>query len=135
MFNWSSVYSLASRVPKLLSDIEGREAPHYDWHVGVFQFTVGLLVASTGLTALQGASASLLSKVSPQRFRSLLINVGTIGTFVNLFARLSADLQIFAIDLSHKLINTDIVNCLLTPLVLGIFIAIYFVKKHFFFLM
>jgi len=45
------------------------------------------------------------------------------------------DLQVFMIELSHKLINTDIVSSLVIPLLLTCFFVGYFVKKHFFFLM
>lgn len=89
----------------------------------------------TGLIALEGAALSLLSKTSPANTRSIIINVGTITTFLGLAARLLADIQILLIDLSHKLINTDIVNALVLPLVLACYLLIYFVNKHFFFLM
>lgn len=134
MVNWLSMFNLAARVPNLLMDTQGRMPQIYDWGLGRFQFVIGLSVAFLAVIAVDGANLSLLSKVSPQRLRSIVINIGTIVSFLSLTARLMADFQILMVDLSHKLINTDIVNALVIPLILMCFVFIYFVKKHYFFL-
>ena len=41
---------------------------------------------------------------------------------------------IVIVGLSHQLINTDIINSVVLPLVAACIVAIYIVKKHFFFL-
>lgn len=112
----------------------GSPSTRYDWKLGIFQYTFGLAITFVGLTAVDGSNLSLLSKMSPQRLRGLFLNIGTITTFLSLFARLSAD-AVVMVDLSHKLINTDIVNALVIPLFLVCFVPIYLVKKHYFFLL
>jgi hypothetical protein len=135
MINWVSIYTLAHHVSGLLVDIAGMPSHPYDWKVGVFQYTIGLVFVFVGLVSLEGAILSLLSKISPANSRSVAMNVGTLVTILGLGARLLADLNILVVDLSHKLINVDIVNSLLIPLLLGSFVLSFFVKKHFFFLM
>lgn len=127
--------SVATRAQNLLTDISGQPNHPYDWKLGVYQYTIGLSTVFAGLTALEVAALSLLSKVSPVNTRSIVINAGTIATFLGLAARLMGDSLILIIDLSHKLINVDIVNSLVFPLVLACFLLIYLIKKHFFFLM
>ena len=134
MVNWKSLFSLMSRAPNLLTDTNGH-LYHYDWELGVYQYSFGLLIVLIGLTALEGSSLSLLSKCSPVHARSIFVHVGTIATFVGLVARSLGDFQIVMVDLSHKLINTDIVNALVVPLLFGTLVIAYVVNKHFFFLM
>lgn len=121
----------------LFADVAGQSSHHhrYDGNFGVWQYTLGLAVAFVGLVSLEGAALSLLSKVSPPNRRSIIVNAGTVVTFLGLAARVIGNFQIVAIDLSHKLINTDIVNSLVIPLlVVGILLK-YVVNKHYFFLM
>lgn len=106
-----SLFSLAQRVPKLLSETEEQSASHpYDWRIGMFQYCIGLPIAFMGLTAMQGSALSILSKLSPPKFRGVAVNTGTIVVFLGFLARLIADLQLFFVGLSHRLINTDLVN-------------------------
>lgn len=63
-----------------------------------------------GLTSMQGSALSILSKISPPKFRGVAMNAGTIIVFVGFVARLIGDLQLFFVGLSHRLINTDIIN-------------------------
>jgi hypothetical protein len=135
MVNWESLFSVATRAPQLFADTNGRPSHPYDWKIGVLQYTIGLTIVFTGMTALEGASLSLLSKVSPVNTRSIIINVGTMATFLGQAARLMGDFQIVMIDLSHMVINTDIVNSLVLPLIVACFLLTYLVNKHFFFLM
>jgi hypothetical protein len=95
---------------------------------------IGLTTIFVGLVALEGATLSLLSKVSPPRLRSVVINVGTIATFLGLVARLLGDAQILMVGLSNRLINMDIINSLAVPLLLALCVAAFLLKKHFFFL-
>ena len=95
---------------------------------------IGFTITFIGLKALQGASRSLLSKVSPVNLKSMGTSIGTIVTFLGLLAQFLADMQIMAVDLSHRVINTDIVNSLVVPILLACLAAFYFVRKHFFFL-
>jgi hypothetical protein len=54
---------------------------------------------------------------------------------LGLTAQVIADLQILTVGLSHRVINTDIVNALVVPMLVACLVAIHFVRKHFFFLM
>jgi hypothetical protein len=135
MINWQSMFSLAKLVPSLLADTHGRLSHPYDGKLGVVQYVIGLTTVYITLIALEGSSLSLLSKLSPMNLRSILVNVGTMSTFICLIARLLGDLQIVMIDLSHKLINTDIINSLVTPLVLVSIVIAFLIRKNFFILM
>jgi hypothetical protein len=134
MVNWLSIASLATRLPILLVESNGRHTHPYDWRVGLVQYFCGMTTTFAGLVALEGATLSLLSKVSPPRLRSVVINVGTIVTFLGFTARLLGDAHILTVGLSHRLINMDIINSLLVPLFLAALVAVYFLKRHFFFL-
>ena len=137
MFNWASAFSLASRFPSLLSDTDEtqRKSLYYDWRLGVLQYVLGFTVVFLGLTALEGSTFALLSKISPPNLRSLVISVGTTATILTMVARLAADMQVLMVGLSHKLINTDMVNSLVVPLFLISFVAIFLVRRHYFFLL
>ena len=132
MINWQSMFSLAQLFPSLLADTPGRLSHPYDGKLGVIQYFIGLVLAYVSFIALEGATLSLLSKLSPINLRSIIINVGTVSTFTCLIARLLGDAHIVAIDVSHKLINTDIVNALLVPLILASFWISFLIKKNFF---
>jgi hypothetical protein len=139
MINYASLFSLASQVENLLVEADEttyhEEVHPYDGSFGIVQYVIGFTVAFTGVMALEGATLSLMSKVSPSRLKSVVINCGTIVTFCTLAARVLGDIQILFVGLSHRLINTDIVNSLVIPLFLSSIAAYYIVKKHFFFLM
>jgi hypothetical protein len=135
MINWESLFSLISRASELWQDTDGLTNHPYDWRIGVLQYSIGAVIIFVGLNAHEEASLSLLSKASPATTRSVVIQIGTLSTFVGLFARLFADLHIVMVELSHKLINTDLVNALVLPLLLICFVLMYVVKKHFFYLM
>jgi hypothetical protein len=135
MINWVSFYSLATRATKLFTETNGRPDAVYDWRVGMLQYVIGLTVIVLGSVSLEGAAVSLLSKLSPAHSPTILISVPTIATFLGFAARLVGDTQVVMVDLSEWLINTDIINALVLPLLLVCFALHFFVKKHFFFLM
>lgn len=129
------MFSLAKRRQNLFADVDGGLNHPYDWKVGVFQYIIGLTIVFVGLVSIEGAALSLVSKLSPVNTRSLIVNVGTTATFLGLAARIMGNFQIVAVDLSHKLINVDIVNSLVVPLLLASLLLRYFIGKKFFFLM
>jgi hypothetical protein len=106
----------------------------YDWMIGAAQYLCGVSIAFTGITALEPTTLSLMSKLAPSRTKSIAINCGTVVTILSLAARCIGDLQILAVGLSHRLINTDIVNSLIVPLIIACLAAAYIVRRHFFFL-
>ena len=134
MVNWGSVFAMAANIQTLFSETKNMRRHYYDWLLGLGQYVIGFTITFIGLKALQGASRSLLSKVSPVNLKSMGTSIGTIVTFLGLLAQFLADMQIMAVDLSHRVINTDIVNSLVVPILLACFAAFYFVRKHFFFL-
>jgi hypothetical protein len=135
MVNWGSVFALIPNIRILFEENGDTRQHQYDWMLGVAQYIVGLVVSFVTLRALETSSRSLLSKVSPSSLRSIIINLGTIVTFLSLIARFFADIQIASVVLSHRVINTDIVNSLVVPLFIAALLAYYFVRKHYFFLM
>ena len=132
MINWQSMFALAQLFPSLLSDTPGRLSHPYDGKLGVLQYVIGLILVYASFVALEGATLSLLSKLSPINVRSIIINVGTVSTFTCLIARILGDAHIIAIDVSHKLINADLVNALVVPLMLLSIWISYLIKKNFF---
>jgi hypothetical protein len=138
MINYASLFSLASQVENLLDETDEttyREVHPYDGMFGIVQYVIGFTVAFTGIMTLEGATLSLMSKVAPSRLKSAVINCGTIVTFFTLAARVLGDIEILFVGLSHRLINTDIVNSLVIPYFLACIAAYYLVKIYFFFLM
>jgi hypothetical protein len=132
MINWQSMFTLAQLIPSLLSDTRGRLNHPYDGKLGVVQYVIGLILVYLSYIALEGATLSLVSKLSPINLRSIIINVGTVATFTSLIARILGDAHIVTIDVSHKLINTDIVNALVVPLILASVWISYLIKKNYF---
>lgn len=135
MVNWQSMFALAELLPSVFAATDGRPRHLYDWKLGVVQYIVGLVVVYSSLVALEGASLSLLSKVSPVNTRSLVVNVGSMATCIGFIARFLGDFQIVMIDLSDMIISMDIVNALVVPLILACFLLLYVIRKHFFFLL
>lgn len=138
MINYGSFVELAFQIRELMSETDERQrGTQYDWLLGIAQYFVGFGVTFLGLTSLDSATLSLLSKVSPPRIRtsSTSLQLGTIVSFVTLFARVIADFQILMIGLSHRLINTDLVNSLVLPLLVACYVIGHFIRKHFFFLL
>jgi hypothetical protein len=135
MINWESIFGLLPKIQNLLDEDDRIRRHDYDWFLGILQYVGGLTLSIVALRSMDVASCSLLSKVAPPDIRRIALNVGTIATFVGLVAQVSADLQIAAIVLSHRLINSDVVNALAIPILLVSFLASYFVRKHYFFLM
>ena len=101
----------------------------------MIQYCVGLPVAFMGFVAMNGSALSILSKLSPPKFRGVGVNTSTIVVFVGFIARLIGDFQLFCVGLSHRLINTDIINAAAIPLMLAAFAVLLIVKRYFFYLM
>lgn len=135
MVNWGSVFAMAANIKVLFTETRDMRHHLYDWLLGIPQYLVGFLLTFTSLKALEGSARSLLSKVSPPNSKHHMTNIGTIATFLGLFAKFLANMQIVAVGLSHRVINTDIVNCIVVTLLVGCIVAHYFVRKHYFFMM
>lgn len=135
MVNWFSLFSLSARLPKLFTDIEGKGPQVYDGRAGVYQFVFGVSTMLLGVAALESANLSLLSKVSPQNLSGAFVNIGAMATFLTFFGRLCADAYIVLVDLSHKLISTDLVNSISIPILLTSVLVAYVIRKRYFFLL
>jgi hypothetical protein len=137
MINFVSMFSLAKRVPVLWTEdtsVPLKTHP-YDWKLGIVQYILGLSVTFVGLCGLEGATLSLVSKVSPPRLHSVTVNVGTMVVFLSFVARILGDMQVFMVGVSRKLVNQDVINAMVVPLLLVCLVAYFLVKRHFFFLM
>jgi hypothetical protein len=132
MINWSSVTSL---VGSALSKSWSQESRLYDWKVGIFQYTFGFVVSYGGIVALEGATLSLLSKVSLAASKNPLLNMATLVTLFTLFARTIGDVHILIVGLSDLIINTDIINSLVFPMLAFCLVASVLIRRHFFFMM
>eukprot|EP00522_Entomoneis_paludosa_P001098 CAMPEP_0172466868 /NCGR_PEP_ID=MMETSP1065-20121228/57300_1 /TAXON_ID=265537 /ORGANISM="Amphiprora paludosa, Strain CCMP125" /LENGTH=1447 /DNA_ID=CAMNT_0013223813 /DNA_START=92 /DNA_END=4435 /DNA_ORIENTATION=- len=136
LINWTSMFSLAKRVPSLFTEMAGNEHTHtYDWNVGILQYTIGTVVSFIGLVAVESATLSLLSKLAPLRLRSVVLNLGTLVVVMGFVARIVADLQLTSVVLSHRVISTDVINTIAIPLFLFSLPMIHLIRKHFFYLM
>lgn len=135
MFNWGSFFALIPNIKNLLKEDRSNRHHHYDWMLGVGQYIVGFIITFASLRALSIGSRSLLSKVSPPNLTNVVVNFGTIVTFITLFSQMFANFYISSIVLSHREINSDILNSLLMPSLIATFVMYYLVRKHYFFLM
>lgn len=135
MFNWGSFFALIPNIKNLLKADRSNRHHHYDWMLGVGQYIVGFIITFASLRALSIGSRSLLSKVSPPNLTNVVVNFGTIVTFITLFSQMFANFYISSIVLSHREINSDILNSLLMPSLIATFVMYYLVRKHYFFLM
>ncbi len=135
MLNWGSLFALIPNIKNLLKEDRSNRHHHYDWMLGVGQYIVGFIITFTALRALGIGSRSLLSKVSPPKMNNVIVNLGTIVTFISLFSQLFANFYISSIVLSHREINTDILNSLLMPSLIAAFLMYHLARKHYFFLM
>jgi hypothetical protein len=137
MVNWGSLFKLIPNVRKLFQENRTERRHNYDWLLGVAQYVIGGVMSFGALRAIDVASRNLLSKMSPpSSHRPWNKNyVCTMVTFAGLVSQVFANCQILMVALSHRVINTDIVNALIIPLLIACSLVFYFVRKHYFFLM
>jgi hypothetical protein len=138
MVNWGSFFALVPNIRILFQENQEERRHQYDWLLGVGQYVLGFFISFGAMHALENAARSLLGKVSPSPsiHRSWCNDfIFVMVTFVRLFAQFAANCQITMVVLSHRVINTDIVNALVIPMLIGGFVAAYFIRKHYFFLM
>jgi hypothetical protein len=137
MVNWGSLFDLIPNLRNLFQENRTERRHQYDWLLGVAQYVIGGVISFGCLRAIDIASRSLLSKMSPPSpNRSWNQNyVCILVTFAGLFAQFFANCQILMVVLSHRVINTDIVNALIIPMLIACSVAYYFVRKHYFFLL
>ena len=135
MVNYVSFMNLVIHLRGVFDRAADKEYFHpYDWIIGAPQYLCGLSITFAGITSLEPTTLSLMSKLGPSRTKSIVINCGTVVTILSLTARFIGDVHILAVGLSHRLINTDIVNSLVVPLIIICLAAAYIVRRHFFFL-
>jgi hypothetical protein len=146
MLNWSALYTLACQIyglfvkhrtstPATIPNSSESIVIVYDGKLGVVQYIAGSIALHIGLVALEGATLSLLSKISPLgSSRSVAMNVGSLVTIIGLSSKVFADANICFVDISQRMVNADIVNSMLVPTIICSLILSYYVKKNFFFL-
>jgi len=133
--NWGSFFALMPNLNNLFKEDRSNRHHQYDWMLGVGQYVVGFIITFSALRALGIGSRSLLSKVSPPNLQNIVVNLGTITTFITLFSQFFAYCYISSIVLSQREINIDILNSLLMPISITACLMYYLVRKHYFFLM
>jgi hypothetical protein len=135
--NYEALLVLLLHLRDLFRKAEGEEdrpTTYYDWSLGIVQYVVGSLVIMVSIAAIEGCTLSLMSKVAPPKLESKAINLGLIVSLIRPSTRFMADVFILLIGLSHRIINTDIINSLSLVLICACCAVYYLVKRHYFFL-
>lgn len=135
--NYEALLVLLFHLRDLFRNAEGEEdrlTTYYDWSLGIVQYIVGSLVIMASITAIEGCTLSLMSKVAPPKLESKAINLGLIVSLIRPSTRFMADVFILLVGLSHRIINTDIINSLSLVLICACCAVYYLVKRHYFFL-
>mmetsp|Transcript_11463 Transcript_11463/g.17613 ORF Transcript_11463/g.17613 Transcript_11463/m.17613 type:complete len:567 (+) Transcript_11463:100-1800(+) len=134
MFNYVSFINLMIHVRSIFDKTTEKAYHPYDWIFGTAQYLCGLSITFVGITSLEPCVLSLMSKLLPSKSKSIAVNGGSILAILTLTARVLGDMHILIVGLSHRLINTDIVNSLVMPLLLACLVAGFVVQRNFFFL-
>ena len=135
--NYEALLVLLLHLRDVFREAQGnadRPTTYYDWSLGVVQYVVGSLVIMASITAIEGCTLSLMSKVAPSKLESSTLNLGLIVSLIRPLTRFMADVMILIVGLSHRLINTDIINSLSLVLICACCAVYYIVKRHYFFL-
>ena len=135
--NYEALLVLLFHLTDLFRKAEGeddRPTTYYDWSLGVMQYIVGSLVIMASITAIEGCTLSLMSKVAPPKLESKAINLGLIVSLIRPSTRFMADIFILLVGLSHRIINTDIINSLSLVLICTCCAVYFLVKRNYFFL-
>lgn len=114
--------------------VDDRPTTYYDWSLGIVQYIIGTFIIMASITAIDGCTLSLMSKVAPSKLESNTLNLGLIVSLIRPSTRFMADVLILIVGLSHRIINTDIVNSLSLVLICACCAVYYIVKRHYFFL-
>ena len=135
--NYEALLVLLIHLRDVFREAQGnadRPTTYYDWSLGVVQYVVGTLVIMASVTAIEGCTLSLMSKVAPSKLESSTLNLGLIVSLIRPLTRFMADVMILIVGLSHRIINTDIINSLSLVLICACCVVYYIVKRHYFFL-
>jgi len=116
------------------SSSKERASSYYDWSLGIIQYIVGATVIVMSAIVLEGVTLSLMSKVAPAKLSNTFLDCGLIVSLVSSFAKFTGDLLLLIVGLSHRIINTDMINSLSFCLLCACCAGYYVVNKHFFFL-
>ena len=137
MVNYEALLVLLLHLRDVFRWAEGegdRPTTNYDWSLGVAQYIVGTFVIIASITAIEGCTLSLMSKVAPAKLESKAINLGLIVSLIRPSTRIVADVFILLVGLSRRIINTDMINSLSLVLICACCAVYYLVKRHYFFL-
>ena len=137
MVNYEALLVLLLHLRDVFRWAEGeddRPTTNYDWSLGVAQYIVGTFVIMASITAIEGCTLSLMSKVAPAKLESKAINLGLIVSLIRPSTRIVADVFILLVGLSRRIINTDMINSLSLVLICACCAVYYLVKRHYFFL-
>lgn len=136
MVNYEALLVLLLHLRDVFRWAEGeddRPTTNYDWSLGIAQYIVGTFVIMASITAIEGCTLSLMSKVAPAKLERA-INLGLIVSLIRPSTRFVADVFILLVGLSRRIINTDMINSLSLVLICACCAVYYLVKRHYFFL-
>lgn len=106
----------------------------YDWRFGRVQYCVGVTVIFICCIALEGVTLSLLSKVSHPRLNVSTFNCSVIVPLLICLGRIFGDAILLSVSISHRIINTDVVNSVSFVVLCLCWPCLHLVKKYFFYL-
>lgn len=106
----------------------------YDWRVGRVQYCVGVSIMFICCIALEGVTLSLMSKVSPSRLNVSPFNCSILVPLLVCLGRMIGDAILLTVGISHRIINTDMVNSVSIVVLCLCWPCLHLVKKYFFFL-
>ena len=132
MVNYEALLVLLLHLRDVFRWAEGeddRPTTNYDWSLGIAQYIVGTFVIMASITAIEGCTLSLMSKVAPAK-----LSLGLIVSLIRPSTRFVADVFILLVGLSRRIINTDMINSLSLVLICACCAVYYLVKRHYFFL-
>ena len=135
MLNYESLFLFCAALANCGVPAKNLLTP-YDGKIGAAQYMLCFATVFICIITLDSMSLSLLSKVqtAPRQMKKYSIDSGFVVILVASLGRLMGDLLMFAFDFSSSNFFNDIVNSLCFTLIIAFTVGIYFVRKHFFFL-
>lgn len=137
MINYQSLYTLLLEIRHLLKQyftIEKEVSKDYDWNIGVYQYSIGILFIFASATLLECTSLNLMSKVSNEKLNSSTFNCNFLIPFIECFGKVIGGTIVFLVGVSHRLIYANIVNSIAFFWIGMTVFCHYFVKRYCFFL-
>mmetsp|Transcript_26913 Transcript_26913/g.40422 ORF Transcript_26913/g.40422 Transcript_26913/m.40422 type:complete len:236 (+) Transcript_26913:3287-3994(+) len=131
--NYKSLYDFLV-APDDVFRTNAEKKRQYDSMAGVFQYCIASSIMLAGAVLIEGASLSLISKVSPQKLNTSAINCSALVPFFGCFGKVLGTTILIIVGFSHRLIYADMVNSIYFFVIIALLLCYFTVKKHYFFL-